>query len=118
LSAGKKIIIHAGGQSRRLPAYAPSGKVLSPIPVFRWSRGQDLQQNLLDLQEPFYKELLEVTPESSNTLIASGDILILPGEHFNHLPKADVICLGIWADPHLASRHGVFFTPKTKQTEL
>jgi galactokinase/mevalonate kinase-like predicted kinase len=118
LNAGKRIIIHAGGQSRRLPAYAPSGKVLSPIPVFRWSRGQDLQQNLLDLQEPFYKELLEVAPDTSNTLIASGDILILPGEHFNHLPQVDVICLGIWADPHLASRHGVFFTPKSNQTEL
>lgn len=118
LSADKKIIIHAGGQSRRLPAYAPSGKVLSPIPVFRWSRGQNLQQNLLDLQEPFYKELLEVAPETCNTLIASGDILILPGEHFNHLPQADVICMGIWADPHLASRHGVFFTPKSRQTEL
>ena len=36
----KKIILHAGGQSRRLPAYAPSGKVLTPIPVFRWARGQ------------------------------------------------------------------------------
>jgi galactokinase/mevalonate kinase-like predicted kinase len=118
LSKDKKIIIHAGGQSRRLPAYAPSGKVLSPIPVFRWSRGQNLQQNLLDLQEPFYKELLEVAPKNSNTLIASGDILILPGEHFNHLPQADIICLGIWADPHLASRHGVFFTPRTNQHEL
>ncbi|GAO30589.1 L-fucose kinase [Geofilum rubicundum JCM 15548] len=118
LRASQKIIIHAGGQSRRLPAYAPSGKVLSPIPVFRWSRGQNLQQNLLDLQEPFYKELLEVAPKNNHTLIASGDILILPGEHFNHLPEADIICLGIWADPHLASRHGVFFTPRTRQNEL
>ena len=35
LSAEKRILLHAGGQSRRLPAYAPSGKVLTPIPVFR-----------------------------------------------------------------------------------
>ena len=26
----KRIIIHAGGQSRRLPSYAPSGKILTP----------------------------------------------------------------------------------------
>ena len=38
-----------GGQSRRLPAYAPAGKLLMPIPVFRWSRGQRLDQTLLDL---------------------------------------------------------------------
>ena len=47
-----RIMLHAGGQSRRLPAYAPSGKVLTPIPVFRWTKGQRLQQHLLDLQLP------------------------------------------------------------------
>ena len=40
LASDKRILLHAGGQSRRLPAYAPSGKVLTPIPVFRWERGQ------------------------------------------------------------------------------
>ena len=35
LSSEKRILLHAGGQSRRLPAYAPSGKILTPIPVFR-----------------------------------------------------------------------------------
>ena len=28
LSSEKRLLLHAGGQSRRLPAYAPSGKVL------------------------------------------------------------------------------------------
>jgi hypothetical protein len=32
-----------------LPAYAPGGKILMPVPVFRWSRGQKLDQSLLDL---------------------------------------------------------------------
>ena len=40
LPAEKRILLHAGGQSRRLPGYAPSGKILTPIPVFRWARGQ------------------------------------------------------------------------------
>ena len=34
----KRILLHAGGQSRRLPGYAPSGKILTPIPVFRWTK--------------------------------------------------------------------------------
>ena len=34
LGQEKRILLHAGGQSRRLPGYAPSGKILTPIPVF------------------------------------------------------------------------------------
>lgn len=118
LSSGKKIIIHAGGQSRRLPAYAPSGKLLTPIPVFRWSRGQNLHQNLLDLQLPLYQQLMLASDTRSNTLIASGDVLILNESPIHALPKADVVCLGIWVDPHLASRHGVFFTPRNNSGQL
>ena len=44
LSSEKRILLHAGGQSRRLPSYAPSGKILTPIPVFRWSRGQRIER--------------------------------------------------------------------------
>lgn len=47
LAREKRILLHAGGQSRRLPGYAPSGKVLTPIPVFRWARGQRITQDLL-----------------------------------------------------------------------
>ena len=114
----KKIIIHAGGQSRRLPAYAPAGKVLSPIPVFRWSRGQSLDQTLLDLQTPLLDKLMEASNENQNTLIASGDVMILADDLPFELPKADVVCLGIWVDQHLASRHGVFFTPRNNPQQL
>ena len=60
LSAEKRILLHAGGQSRRLPAYAPSGKVLTPIPVFRWERGQRIGQNLLQLQLPLYQRIMNL----------------------------------------------------------
>lgn len=52
----KRILLHAGGQSRRLPGYAPAGKILTPIPVFRWARGQKLGQNLLSLQLTLRKD--------------------------------------------------------------
>ncbi len=112
LASEKRIIIHAGGQSRRLPAYAPSGKLLAPIPVFRWSRGQRLDQCLLDLQMPLYEKIMEVSGPLQNVLIAAGDVLIQSPEVPFELPVADVVCFGIWVDPHLASRHGVFFTPR------
>jgi len=118
LKSDKKIIIHAGGQSRRLPAYAPFGKIFTPVPVFRWSRGQRLNQTLLDLQLPLYERLMEMSPSSTNTLIASGDVLLQYSKLPAELPDADVICLGIWVDPHLAARHGVFFTPRNDPSKL
>ena len=55
LEQEKRLIIHAGGQSRRLPAYASMGKSLIPMPVFRWSRGQHLNQRLVHLQSPLFE---------------------------------------------------------------
>ena len=63
----KRILLHAGGQSRRLPGYAPSGKILTPIPVFRWARGQRLEQNLLSLQLPLYEQIMEKAPATMRT---------------------------------------------------
>ncbi len=114
----KRIIIHAGGQSRRLPAYAPSGKILTPIPVFRWERGQKIDQNLLDLQIPLYEKILKNAPDQLNTLIASGDIYIRSDGKIKDLPDADVVCYGIWVDPELASKHGVFVCDKNNSEEL
>jgi galactokinase/mevalonate kinase-like predicted kinase len=118
LAAEKKIIIHAGGQSRRLPAYAPSGKLLAPVPVFRWSRGQRINQTLLDLQMPLLEKIMEVSGAGQNTLIAAGDVLIHSPEVPSELPAADVVCFGIWVDAHLASHHGVFFTSRNNPRQL
>ena len=104
----KKILLHAGGQSRRLPAYAPVGKILTPIPVFRWARGQQLGQNLLTLQLPLYERIMQQAPSSLRTLIASGDVYIRAEQPLQSIPEADVVCYGLWVDPVLATHHGVF----------
>lgn len=108
LKKEKRILLHAGGQSRRLPAYAPSGKVLTPVPVFRWATGQNLDQDLLSLQVPLYEKILRQAPERFHTLIASGDVYIHCTEALQRIPEADVVCYGLWADPSLATNHGVF----------
>jgi len=118
LNREKRIIIHAGGQSRRLPAYAPSGKILTPIPVFRWERGQRIDQNLLNLQLPLYEKILNKAPKQLNTLIASGDVYIRSEGMIEEMPDADIICYGIWVAPELASRHGVFVCNKNKPEDL
>ncbi|MBR0036560.1 MAG: bifunctional fucokinase/L-fucose-1-P-guanylyltransferase [Bacteroidales bacterium] len=106
------IIVHAGGQSRRLPAYAPSGKILTPIPVFRWMRGQKLSQNLLDLQLPLYEKIMQKAPACLTTMIVSGDVLIRANQPLQAIPDADVVCYGLWVDPSLAKNHGVFVSSR------
>ena len=118
LSQEKRILLHAGGQSRRLPGYAPSGKILTPIPVFRWARGQKLDQNLLDLQMPLYEKILEKAPASAHTLIVSGDVYIRTSQPLQEIPEADVVCYGLWADSNLAKNHGVFFASRDLPNEL
>lgn len=108
LSSEKRLLLHAGGQSRRLPAYAPSGKVLTPVPVFRWERGQRLSQDLLSLQIPLYKKIMDAAPSSLHTMIVSGDVLIRTTQPLQPIPEADVVCYGLWLGPEIAKNHGVF----------
>lgn len=112
------IILHAGGQSRRLPSYAPSGKILTPVPVFRWKRGQKLSQTLLDLQLPLYEQIMEKAPHSLTTMIVSGDVYIRANAQLQAIPDADVVCYGLWVDPQLAKNHGVFVSRRDNPDQL
>ncbi|MEG1685263.1 MAG: bifunctional fucokinase/fucose-1-phosphate guanylyltransferase [Bacteroides sp.] len=118
LGTEKRILLHAGGQSRRLPGYAPSGKILTPIPTFRWARGQRLEQNLLSLQLPLYEQIMEKAPDSLHTLIASGDVYIRTDQPLQTIPNADVVCYGLWVDPNLAKNHGVFVSSRDNSDKL
>ena len=108
----RSIILHAGGQSKRLPSYAVSGKILAPVPVFRWERGQRLSQTLLDLQLPLYERMMEAAPERLRTMIVSGDVYIRAAERIGQIPDADVVCYGLWLDASIAKDHGVFVSDR------
>ena len=108
LGQEKRILLHAGGQSRRLPSYAPSGKILTPVPVFRWERGQRLSQDLLSLQLPLYEQLMAMAPQGLHTMVVSGDVLIRTSQPLPPVPDADVVCYGLWLDASVARNHGVF----------
>lgn len=112
------LLLHAGGQSRRLPAYAPSGKILTPIPVFRWERGQRLSQNLLQLQLPLYERIMDSAPKSLRTMIVSGDVYIRATQPLQPIPEADVVCYGLWLGPEIAKDHGVFVSTRKDPAAL
>lgn len=115
LGSAMSAVVHAGGQSRRTPAYAASGKALIPVPVFRWARGQKLSQTLIDLQMPLIERLGSLAAPQHRVIVASGDVLVLSSGQLPPLPHADIVCLGIWADAETVSRHGVFFVPRKSQ---
>ena len=118
LSGEKRILIHAGGQSKRLPSYAVSGKILTPVPVFRWERGQRLSQDLLSLQLPLYEKMMRLAPERIHTMVVSGDVLIRATQPLQPVPDADVVCYGLWLDASVARNHGVFVSERRSPSVL
>ncbi|KAK7197690.1 fucose kinase [Novymonas esmeraldas] len=116
-----RVIVHAGGQSRRLPAYSTLGKALLPLPPCRWHRGSQLARTLLSTQVPKYRALVAAAPAQLRTLIACGDICVyLSGAvpMLRQFVDTDVLCLGVRADPHLLQNHGVFFMSRQRPYDL
>jgi len=114
----RRIIIHSDGQSRRLPAYAPIGKSFIPFPVFKWGRGQQIDQTLFDIQRPLLEKILDKAPDGINTMVASGDALVWTDAFAGEIPRADLVCVGIWTQAEVASKHGVFVCPRHDPTML
>ena len=106
----KKIIIHAGGESRRLPSYSTSGKILTPVPGHNAC--------LLEIQLPLYEAIMEKAPKGVNTLIASGDVLIRSNNSLQDIPNADVICYGLKVGRELGKNHGMFAVSRDAGKEL
>ena len=118
LAKEKRILIHAGGQSKRLPSYAVSGKVLMPLPVFRWERGHRLSQNLLSVQLPLYEKMMAMAPDNIHTMVVSGDVLIRATQPLQPIPEADIVCYGLWLDASVAKNHGVFVSSRQTPSVL
>ena len=117
LKTDKRVLIHAGGCGRRIPAYASCGKVLTPIPLISDNEKPCEARTLLDLQTPFYSRVIEHAPTSLNTMIVSGDVMITASE-IGDIPDADVVCFGMKEPTSLASNHGVFVVSREEPDVL
>ena len=80
--------------------------------MFRWERGQQLSQPLLDLQLPLYERIMQQAPDRLTTMIVSGDVYIRAAERLGQIPDADVVCYGLWLDASIAKDHGVFVSDR------
>lgn len=110
LRSSRKLIVHGGGRSRRLPAYSPCGKPFIPIPVTRSSVGERLDQTLIDFQFAGYRRILEAAPENIVAMVTSGDVLLRFDPPRSPIPQTDVVCFGMTVEPEIAQDFGVFFT--------
>ncbi|RPI28920.1 MAG: hypothetical protein EHM61_03420 [Acidobacteria bacterium] len=97
------LIVHAGGDSRRLPAYAPCGKVFIPVPG---DSDRAVTTTLFDRQLPIY---LALPPNSTagQLVVTSGDVL-LSFDPSQVVFKQGITGLGCNASPEEAARHGVY----------
>ena len=118
LRASRKVLVHGGGESRRLPAYAPVGKPYIPLPMRGDAMGQSLHHLLLDFQIPAYTRVLTHAPDSYALLVSSGDVLLTFGALPQTLPEVDVLAFGMQSDPGAAQKHGVFVMRHAPQSPL
>lgn len=118
IGSGPKMVLLAGGQSRRLPAYAAVGKIFIPMPALRWTLGQSIDDTLLDFMLPGFQRVLEAAGENFPLLVCSGDVVLRFDHHLPSFPDADMVGLGMWVSPEMASHFGVFFTPRSGDQSL
>lgn len=99
------LIVHAGGDSRRLPAYSPCGKIFIPLPGDSRSV---LGSTLFDRLIPAFLGLPSGAPGAGQVAIASGDALIRFDPAAVRFRSPGITAIGAPASPAEAARHGVF----------
>ena len=118
LKRNRAFVLHGGGQSRRLPAYAAVGKPFIPVPVFRWAVGQQLDQTLFDLQRSFVERVAERAGADVSLVIASGDVLLQDPAGLPAIPDADIVMVGMQARPEDVCHFGVLFCDRQDSSRL
>jgi fucokinase len=109
------LIIHAGGDSRRMPAYGPCGKIFIPVPG---ENDSAVCLSLFDRQLPTYLALPEPTAGRGQIVIASGDVLLRFDPAMVRFGREGVTGLACYAQPEQASRHGVFCCGQDDEVRL
>ncbi len=109
------LIVHAGGDSRRLPVYSACGKIFFPVP------GESdccLPLTLFDRQLPTYLKLPAPEPGAGQVAITSGDVLLGFEPEQVRFAKKGLTGLGCYASVEEGKNHGVFCRGEGNQVRL
>ncbi len=104
LSRLRILIVHAGGDSRRLPAYSPCGKIFIPLPGVD---GSSSGSTLFDRLVPAFLSLPPGAPGAGQVVVAAGDALLRFDSAAVNFSGPGITALGAPALPEAAARHGV-----------
>jgi len=99
------LIIHAGGDSKRLPAYGPCGKIFVPVPG---ESDSGVGLTLFDRQIKTFLALPPGPVGAGQTVIASGDVLLNFDPDDVDFSAPGITGLGCLASPEEAANHGVY----------
>jgi fucokinase len=112
LFEGQRIlIVHSGGDSRRLPAYAAQGKIFAPLPcdVPTGAPPGEPAWREADLFDLILDDLLGVPlPQSGRVFIGTGDVMLGVARHRPRLDAPGVVGVAFPTDVDRGSRHGVY----------
>lgn len=103
------LLIHAGGESRRLPAWAPEGKLFAPVPVPSSTAQPPV---LLDIQLGLY---LRYPWRPGELVVASGDVYLDFDVTGVRADRGEVCGFAVPASFDEGSRHGVFVFDRLQQ---
>ena len=117
------LILHAGGDSRRVPAYGPCGKIFSPVPGLSPKdppRGShdEVISTLFDRLYPVFQDLPHGPQGAGQVIVAAGDALMLFDSAAVCFDRPGIVALGAYATPEAASKHGVFCVAADGQVRL
>lgn len=96
------LMIHAGGESRRMPCYVPEGKIFAPIPV---ATSLVIPPVVLDLQLTLF---LKYPWRTGELVVTSGDVIIDFDVSTVAEERGQVCGFAKPASVAQGSRHGVF----------
>ena len=108
----KILILHAGGESRRMPCYAPEGKLFAPVPA---ATSSIFPPVVLDMQLSLY---LKYPWNTGEVVIASGDIIMDFETETIPADRGSICGFAKPASVEQGSRHGVFKMDVHRKTVL
>ena len=119
----RTLIVHAGGDSKRLPPYGPCGKLFIPVPG---ATDTALGTTIFDRLIPAYLALPvpEAGPETGRerergqVVVASGDVLLTFDAAEVRFAAEGMTGVGSPADPVVAARHGVYCADEDGRVRL
>lgn len=115
LSGLRVLILHAGGDSRRLPAYGPCGKLFIPMP------GQTdtaVPLTLFDRQLGRYLDLPPGGQGRGQIVITAGDVLLLFNPADVRFAPEGITGLSVYGPAAQAAGHGVYCSGEGGQVRL